>query len=72
MAKSKVEEMVEDVAPPSPPAPEPAKEETVRVTVTFGFYDDDNVLHYWNAGQVVTDPAEIALLRERMVRFQHI
>ncbi len=31
----------------------------------YGFYDDDDQLHQWSAGQIVDDPEEIALLLER-------
>jgi hypothetical protein len=38
----------------------------VELTAPHGFIDEANGRnHYWNVGQVVTDPDEIALLKER-------
>jgi hypothetical protein len=33
---------------------------SITLTCPFGYLDDSNVPHMWGAGQVVTDPAEIA------------
>jgi len=39
--------------------PAPTK---IQLTCPFGFYDENNLLRMWQAGQEVTDPDEIALL----------
>lgn len=50
--------------PETPPAvtkdPEPPLPTKIRLTCPFGYLDDDEQQHYWQANQVVTDPAEIA------------
>ena len=38
-------------------APQPT---SITLTCPFGYLDDNDVPHMWGAGQVVTDPAEIA------------
>lgn len=38
-------------------APLPA---TIQLTCPFGYLDDNDQNHFWQAGQIVTDPAEIA------------
>ena len=33
---------------------------TVQLTCPFGYLDENEHPHFWQAGQIVTDPAEIA------------
>ncbi len=57
-----------------PPHPAPVFDEDhddarpVRVLMPHSFYDDDGALHSWVAGQLVSDPATIALLTARNVQ----
>ena len=39
--------------------------ESVTLTHPYGYRDDEDVLHFWNAGQVVTDAGEVADLLAR-------
>lgn len=32
----------------------------IQLTCPFGYMDDENQHHFWQAGQIITDPAEIA------------
>jgi len=37
----------------------------VILTAPHGFIDENNRHRYWNAGEIVSDPHEVALLMER-------
>jgi hypothetical protein len=37
----------------------------VQLASVYSFYDDEGIYHYWNEGQVVTEPETIAALVER-------
>ena len=37
---------------------------TIQLTCPFCYLDDNGASHFWQAGQVITDPAEIADLIE--------
>ena len=52
--------------PAAPPAPETPLPESVTMAAPYGFINEStNEHHFWQAGQVVTDPADIKLLVER-------
>lgn len=53
-----VSAVVTDAEADAPPA-------SATLACPFGYYDDDGAAHWWHAGQVVTDVAEIADLIER-------
>ena len=61
-AQAEAPQVTEPEQPPAPPQPEPVLPAKIRLTCPFGFMDDDNVPHWWGAGQEVTDPAEIKTL----------
>lgn len=43
---------------------------SATLAAPYAFYDDDSKLHSWAAGQVISDPNELALLVERGAIFE--
>lgn len=63
---------IDDAAPPAPkvdPATLPAK---IKMVQPHGFIDDEGRHCYWQQGQVVFEPADIALLHERKANFEAV
>ncbi|MGZ5029000.1 MAG: hypothetical protein ACXWAT_00865 [Methylobacter sp.] len=57
------EETEEVIKKPKAEKPKAAELPTkIILTCPFAFYDEDERLHSWQAGQVVEDQAEIAVL----------
>lgn len=45
---------------------------SIKLTNPFGFYDDAGTLQMWQAGQIVTDPSEIATLLTACVEHEDL
>lgn len=45
---------------------------SAKLAAPYAFYDDENQLHSWAAGQIVTDHAELALLVGRGAIFEGV
>lgn len=43
----------------------PAQPDPVTLAAPYAYYDDQDALHFWNEGQTVADPAQIAELVAR-------
>ena len=56
------DQAAQPAAPSSDPAPAAPIPAVVEMASAFGFYDDAGAGHFWNEGQIVTDPDDIALL----------
>ena len=55
------------------PAAVAPKAPSIRLTAPHGFVEDaTGIQRTWQAGQVVTDPAEMALLRERQAPIEDV
>ena len=59
-------------APKAPDKPEVAPVHGVRLASPYGFYDDAHNLHFWQAGQPVTDAETIKLLTDRKAPIEPI
>lgn len=51
--------------PPSIPPETKQELDSVTLAAPYGFFDDDEVHHFWNAGTEVKDADTIALLMQR-------
>lgn len=76
-AETTSEEQVDDASPAAAESPAPAEPEAkaplpakVKMVRPHGFIDDAGQHRYWQQGQVVFEPADIALLAERGAEFE--
>lgn len=60
------------MAKPANGAPRAEQKERVRLTHQHSFIDEDNRHRVWKGGDVISDPAEIALLRQRGARLEQV
>lgn len=44
----------------------------IKLVTPYGFYDDNDQLHMWQAGHETDDPDEIELLVTRGVEFEFL